>query len=124
MTIQEVKKKYCDDNGYIFCQECPCYPGCDDCTCNGTTDAYAHIIDKFGDIESEDDMINHPNHYCREDAMESIEEMVLIFGKEAVKNFCLCNVWKYRYRAANKNGEEDLRKSDWYIKKYQELCEN
>ena len=69
------------------------------------------------------DMVNRPPHYCREGGMESIDEMVLIFGKEAVKNFCLCNVWKYRYRASNKNGEEDLKKSDWYIKKYKELCE-
>lgn len=67
------------------------------------------------------EMVNHPSHYCREDAMECINEMVLIFGKEAVKNFCLCNAWKYRYRAADKNGEEDLRKSDWYIRKYKEL---
>lgn len=65
--------------------------------------------------------VNHPSHYNREDAMEAIDEMVLVFGKEAVKNFCLCNVWKYRYRAADKNGKEDLKKSDWYLNKYKEL---
>lgn len=69
------------------------------------------------------DNVNHPAHYCREDAMECIDEMVLIFGKDVVKNFCLCNAWKYRYRASDKNGIEDLKKSDWYIKKYKELCE-
>ena len=76
----------------------------------------------FGDTPN--DVVNHPSHYCREGGMESIEEMVLVFGKEAVKHFCLCNIWKYRYRAADKNGEEDLKKSDWYMKKYQELCTN
>lgn len=70
-----------------------------------------------------EEKVNHPSHYNREDAMEAIDEMILVFGKEAVKNFCLCNVWKYRYRAADKNGEIDLEKSDWYMKKYQELCE-
>ena len=69
------------------------------------------------------DNIQHPQHYNREGAIEAIDEMVLIFGVEAVKNFCLCNIWKYRYRAADKNGEEDLRKSDWYMNKYKELCE-
>ena len=69
------------------------------------------------------DAVNHPNHYCREGAMECIDEMVLVWGKETVKNFCLCNAWKYRYRAADKGGEEDLRKSDWYIRKYKELCD-
>ena len=70
-----------------------------------------------------EEKVNHPSHYNREDAMECIEEMVLVFGKEAVKNFCLCNVWKYRYRAADKNGETDLKKSDWYMEKYKELSE-
>jgi len=69
----------------------------------------------------QNDVVNHPKHYCRDGGMESIDEMVLVFGIEAVKNFCLCNVWKYRYRAADKNGEEDLKKSDWYMRKYKEL---
>lgn len=67
------------------------------------------------------DVINHPPHYNREGAMESIDEMVMVFGKEVVKHFCLCNVWKYRYRAADKNGAEDVKKSDWYMRKYKEL---
>ena len=67
--------------------------------------------------------IDHPKHYNREGALEAINEMLLIFGTEAVKNFCICNAWKYRYRASDKNGEEDLKKSDWYINKYKELCE-
>ena len=67
------------------------------------------------------DPVNHPKHYCREGAMECIDEMVLIFGKEAVKHFCICNAWKYRARAMDKNGTEDLKKSDWYIKKFKEL---
>lgn len=69
------------------------------------------------------DVINHPKHYTREGAMESIDEMLLIFGKEAVMHFCVCNAWKYRYRAAMKNGEEDIKKSDWYMAKYKELAE-
>ena len=80
---------------------------------------YENLIKLAGE-----EKVDHPSHYNREDAMECIDEMILIFGKEAVKNFCLCNAWKYRYRASNKNGEEDLRKSDWYIKKYKELCDN
>ena len=67
--------------------------------------------------------VNHPKHYNREGGMECIDEMILVFGKEAVQNFCLCNAWKYRYRAADKNGEEDLKKSDWYLNKYKKLKE-
>ena len=70
------------------------------------------------------DVVNHPKHYAREGAIECIDEMILVFGEEAVEAFCLLNAWKYRYRAASKNGEEDLKKSDWYMKKYKELTNN
>ena len=54
------------------------------------------------------DPINHPKHYCREGGMECLEEMELVFGANAVRTFCLLNAWKYRYRAADKNGAQDL----------------
>lgn len=69
------------------------------------------------------DMVNHPKHYCRVGGMECIDEMLLVFGAQNVKVFCLLNAWKYRYRAADKNGEEDLKKSDWYLQVYKELTE-
>ena len=74
-------------------------------------------------MERQYDIIKKPKHYNREGSMECIDEMILVFGEEAVKNFCLCNVWKYRYRATDKNGEEDLAKSDFYMNKYKELCD-
>jgi len=74
-------------------------------------------------IFKEADMVNHPPHYEREGAMECIDEMLLVFGKHTVMSFCLCNAWKYRYRAADKNGIEDIKKSDWYMAKYKELFE-
>lgn len=65
--------------------------------------------------------VDHPKHYGREGGMECIDEMLLIFGVEATMHFCLLNAWKYRYRAPDKNGAEDMAKSDWYITKYAEL---
>lgn len=69
----------------------------------------------------EKDMVNHPQHYNREGAIECIDEMITVFGKDIVACFCLCNVWKYRYRASDKGHEEDLSKSDYYMSKYKEL---
>ncbi len=63
--------------------------------------------------------VNHPAHY--QGKHECIDEMIALFGVEAVKHFCMCNVYKYRYRAANKNGQEDLDKADWYMDKLMEL---
>ena len=73
---------------------------------------------------TKEDVVNKPKHYNREGALQCIDEMILLFGVDVVKHFCLCNSWKYRYRAADKNGAEDLAKSDWYIKKYKELSES
>lgn len=67
------------------------------------------------------DIVNHPAHYNRDGAMECINEMITVFGKDIVACFCLCNVWKYRYRASDKGHEEDLSKSDYYMDKYKEL---
>ena len=51
----------------------------------------------------ENNNIDHPVHYCN-GGMECIDEMLTVFGREAVKHFCLLNVWKYRKRALYKNG--------------------
>jgi hypothetical protein len=72
--------------------------------------------------EIQHDAVNHPDHYTN-GGMECIDEMILLFGSETVKSFCLCNAWKYRRRALYKNGEEDIKKSHWYINKYKELSE-
>lgn len=133
MTVEEKRKElhgYCD--GFHVCDHCmffgkPCdWDSDEDCE-----RLYAQLTagKLQEDVPTPDpnanvDIVNHPPHYCREGSMECIEEMELIFGKEAVKHFCLCNAWKYRYRSSAKNGEEDIKKSDWYIRKYKELTSN
>ena len=56
--------------------------------------------------------VNHPAHYSGKH--ECIEIMRVMFGDEAVKAFCRCNSFKYRFRAARKNGDEDIAKAEWY----------
>jgi hypothetical protein len=145
MTVKEMSEaieKYCDGQG--SCEHCRMnelvgngYRSCHSYEA-GEEASEAVIVENykflFGDPEvpasestpdSEEvpahDSVNHPSHYCQEGSMECIDEMVAVFGSEAVMHFCLLNVWKYRKRAVFKNGEEDLKKSDWYMKKYIEL---
>ncbi len=73
--------------------------------------------------ESKTDNVNHPDHY-NQGKYECIDEMITLFGIEAVKSFCKCNVFKYRYRAERKNGAEDIAKADWYMNKLMELENN
>lgn len=56
--------------------------------------------------------VNHPAHYSGKH--ECIEVMRVMFGDEAVKAFCRCNSFKYRFRADRKNGDEDIKKAEWY----------
>ena len=86
-------------------------------------DGDGNVIDAVRDCVKPD-MVNHPPHYEREGAMECIDEMLMIFGPLETKIFCKLNAWKYRYRAADKNGKEDIAKSDWYMNKYKEIEEN
>lgn len=58
------------------------------------------------------DNVNHPLHY--QGANECIDVMLAMFGIEAVKAFCKCNAYKYRFRADKKNGAEDRRKAEFY----------
>ena len=68
-----------------------------------------------------EDTVNEPQHY-KQHAMECIDEMLQVFGVKAVKSYCRCNAWKYRYRAPYKGKfEEDNAKADWYLKKLSEL---
>lgn len=67
------------------------------------------------------DNVNHPAHY--QGKHECIEEMLALFGAEDVKAFCRCNVFKYRFRAAEKNGAEDIAKAEWYMEYLMKLEE-
>ena len=68
------------------------------------------------------DNVNHPAHY-NTGKYESIDVMVETQGINAVKNFCICNAFKYIYRHRFKNGVEDIKKAIWYLNKYVELNE-
>lgn len=126
MTIIEEKRKqlnaHCDSRKR--CGDCPLKDwSTAACYFNGWTDTQISMAYEvvFNQPTPTTNAVEHPTHYNREGAMECIDEMLLIFGREAVMGFCLCNSWKYRYRAADKNGLEDLKKSDWYLAKYHEL---
>lgn len=66
--------------------------------------------------------VNHPSHYL-DGKIECIDAMVECFGKEATKNFCVLNAFKYLWRCESKHEtpEEDIRKAMWYEAKALEL---
>jgi len=81
-----------------------------------------HIADIVYEIDSKNDIVNHPGHY-ETGKFECIEVMQEALGVDAVKDFCICNAFKYIYRHKRKNGLEDIKKAKWYIDKFIELSE-
>lgn len=58
--------------------------------------------------------VNGPAHYH---GTKCIENMRKLYGDEAVRWFCICNAYKYRFRNGSKPGvsaEQDREKADWY----------
>lgn len=74
------------------------------------TSSIAEVVEKYG----EDVAVNRPAHYTS-GGIECIDAMQAAFGDEAVKDFCLCNAFKYLWRHRQKNGVEDLKKCRWYL---------
>ena len=66
------------------------------------------------------DNVEHPAHYTGT-SIECIDAMIETQGVKAVKDFCICNAFKYLWRHGKKNGVEDVKKAAWYLNKFVEL---
>lgn len=77
------------------------------------TPTIAEVVEHHGE-DVKPDSVNRPAHYTS-GGIECIDAMQAAFGDEAVKDFCLCNAFKYLWRHRNKNGVEDLKKARWYL---------
>ena len=78
---------------------------CADCTASGT----------FKRWVPKPDPVNHPAHYTTGCGFECIEVMEMVFGKEAVHDFCTLNAFKYLWRYRQKGGADDIGKAKWYL---------
>ena len=135
MTIEEARNIYGDENGYVVCvQNCPCYPNCKllhgeiaGKHPNGLKNCWEHIaaeMTKRENTAAKTDDVTHPDHYKGE-KYECIEVMLEVFGADAVKDFCLCNAFKYLWRCKKKHDSAvtDIKKAKFYLEKYIELEE-
>ena len=67
--------------------------------------------------KEQQDVVNHPAHYTKGkieciDAIEAATD-----GLTGFKGYCTGNIIKYLWRWHKKNGLEDLKKAEWYLKK-------
>ena len=70
------------------------------------------------------DNVNHPSHYTQ-GGIECIDALkAATIGKTGIEAVCVANAIKYLWRYEEKNGLEDVKKAQWYIKRLiQELEE-
>lgn len=128
MTTEEKRKaldEWCEDKNTL-CRGCPFEnKPCrfERYTSDEIDKAYDEVFPARKLLLNKDaltDNVNHPSHY-ETGKFECIDVMIETQGIEAVKGFCICNAFKYLYRAQRKNGLEDYKKAKWYIEKYIEL---
>ena len=81
----------------------------------------AHL-QKGANVQHEFDVVSRPAHYTKT-SIECIDAMIETQGKEAVRCYCVCNAFKYLWRHNSKNGDEDIKKANWYLNKAVELME-
>lgn len=74
------------------------------------------------EITADFDMVERPRHYAST-SIECIDAMRETQGVEATKDFCICNAFKYLWRHNAKNGDEDIKKANWYLNKAVSLME-
>lgn len=68
-----------------------------------------------------DDNVNKPEHYQGD--IECIEAIEAAMSHEEFIGYLRGNIFKYNWRYRNKNGIEDLRKAEWYLRKLIEKTE-
>lgn len=88
-----------------------------------TDEEYAEYVKRCEEPEATE-QVNHPSHYQQAGRRECIEEMRLVFGDAAVKQWCIMTAYKYRYRTGNKEGnsaEQDNKKAEWYLDYAEEM---
>ena len=69
-------------------------------------------------MDEQKDMVNHPPHYISDSGLETIDVIEAFTADlEGIEAVCTANIIKYICRWKHKNGIEDLKKAQWYLKK-------
>ena len=99
-----------------------CNRNCDDCEYADLNDDKDETIEQGNTNTNEEhedsaqsyESVNGPQHY---NGTECIENMRKLYGDDAVRWFCICNAYKYRFREGDKPGapaKMDEDKARWY----------
>lgn len=107
------------------------------------TDKEVHDLDLFEEVWAEEhgyvkkeDSVENPDHievtkksedpinpdHYKAGKLQTIEQMMIVFGPNKVASFCEVNAFKYHARAGLKGDDVmDHKKADWYMRLYDRL---
>lgn len=75
-------------------------------------------------IDRSDKNVSHPSHYQSKAGLEVIDIIeAFTFDLKGIEAFDTGNIIKYICRWKQKNGLEDLKKADWYLRHLIECVE-
>jgi len=74
------------------------------------------VVEPYDFLEQPTDNVNNPSHYGN-GKIECIDYLEDFMTTEEFIGYLRGNIGKYLHRWRYKNGLEDLRKSEWYLKK-------
>ena len=61
------------------------------------------------------EVVHNPKHYATPTGEQVIDQMLKLYGADAVRWFCILNAYKYRMRAGKKgDADADIQKARWY----------
>lgn len=75
---------------------------------------------RISDGEIQNRAVNHPSHYTG-GGIECIDAMQAMLTEDEFIGYLRGNIFKYQWRYQQKNGIEDLKKSQWYLNKLIEV---
>lgn len=110
-------KKHCQDveNEDDPCTGCEFDGLCDSPCCEECcSDEECDVPVSDSEVQNPYEYVDKPNHYG---GLECIENMRRLYGDDAVRWFCICNAYKYRFRKGKKPGtsmSQDEEKAAWY----------
>ena len=73
------------------------------------------VIEQAEEPKNKNDMVNSPNHY-KKDGLEVIDVIKTFLSPIEFRGYIKGNDIKYVLREADKNGDEDLAKAEFYLK--------
>lgn len=82
------------------------------------TNEVSEMREKVAHCEKHHDPVNHPKHYNNSPAKCDCGRRIECIDVTRHMNFNLGNAIKYIWRAADKNGTQDLEKARWYLDDY------